>query len=230
MFYVPERNQHLIRSSLPTSHGFVPVPKEGSQVFRSPLPPSKGTPFTNLFKFVATVDNSSYLCIEEAFRFRKETCGGEKQIMTYCTNLAKEGGRKMAEILGTDLMEGLNSRRCYFANVRLPITLAGSGTALDVNNAIRIAEWIAEKLVTEKDAYLGIYLHAGKLWARLSAQIYLDLDDIERGSKQLKDLCTRVAAGEYLRGSSYQAPILAAQEASQRASIPTQEAGTQPSA
>lgn len=225
MFYVPERNQHLIRSGLPTSHGFVPVPKEGSQVFHSPLPPSKGTPFTNLFKWVATVDSSSYLCIEEAFRFRKEICGGEEQIMTYCTDLAIQGGIKMAEILGTDTMEGPHSRRCSFANVRLPITLASPGTVLDEKNAIKIGEWIAEMLATEKDAYLGIYLHAGKLWARLSAQIYLDLEDIERGSEQLKDLCTRAAAGEYLRGHSYQAPIRAAQAAAQRASTATQEAG-----
>ena len=221
MFYVPQRNQHLIRTSLPTSHGFVPVPREGSEAIHSPLPPSKGTPFTNLFKFVATIDNSSYLCIEEALRFRNEVCGGEGKISSYCTNLAIDGGRKMAEVLETDVMEELGgSKRCYFANVRLPITLASPGTELDTKNAIRIAEWIAQKLVTEHDAYLAIYLHAGRLWARLSAQIYIDLEDIERGAKVLKDLCERVAEGQYLWGTSYRL----VKPRSLRASLRTQEA------
>ena len=198
MFYVPERNQHLIRTSLPTSHGFVPVPREGSQTITSPLPPSKGTPFTNLFKFVATLDNSPYLCIQEALQFRREFCGGEERILKYCTDLATTGGRKTANILGTDVMEETGSlKRCFFANIRLPIPLGSRQNEIDERDAISIAVWIAGKLVTEYDAYLGIYLHAGNLWARLSAQIYIDLDDIEKGAKALKTLCDRVVQGDY---------------------------------
>ena len=198
MFYVPERNQHLIRTSLPTSHGFVPVPREGAQPIHDPLPPSEGTPFTNLFKFMATIDNSAYLCVEEAIRFRDEICGGEDNIMSYNTDLAITGGRKMAEILGTEVMEEEGgSKRCYFANVRLPIALGSEEGKVPAVDVVLIAQWIAEKLVTEYDAYLGIYFHAGKLWARLSAQIYIDLEDIEQGARFLKQLCQRVASGEY---------------------------------
>lgn len=198
MFYVPERNQHLIRTSLPTSHGFVPAPREGFQTINSPLPPSKGTPFTNLFKFVATIDNSPYLCIREALRFREEVGGGEEKILRYCTDLATTGGRKMADILGTDVMEETgNLKRCFFANIRLPISLGSRQNEVNEREAIEVAQWIAGKLVIEYDAYLGIYVHAGKLWARLSAQIYIDLDDIEKGANALKELCERVVQGDY---------------------------------
>lgn len=198
VFYVPERNQHLIRTSLPTSHGFVPVPREGSQTINSPLPPSKGTPFTNLFKFVATLDSSPYLCIQEALRFRREVCEGEEKILRYCTDLATTGGRKTADILGTDVMEETgNLKRCFLANIRLPIPLGSRQNEVEERDAIKIAEWIAGKLVTEYDTYFGIYVHAGKLWARLSAQIYIDLDDVEKGAKALNVLCDRVVQGDY---------------------------------
>lgn len=195
---MPQRNQHLIRTSLPTSHGFVPVPREGSQAIYDPLPPSPGTPFINLFKFVATIDSNPYLCIEEALRFRNEVCGGEERIMKYSTDLAINGGRKLAEILGTDNMEDVGKlKRCCFANVRLPVPLGSGSNEINEKDAIKIAQWIAEKLDTEYDTYLGVYVHGGKLWTRLSGQIYIDLEDVEKGARALKALCERVVQGEY---------------------------------
>lgn len=207
ILYVPKCNQHLIRTSLPTSHGFVPIPREGCTI-HSPFPAAKGTPFTNLFTFGATMDNSPYLCVNEALRFRKEVCGGEEKIYNYCTKLAADGGRRMAEILGTNVMDEPGSDDCFFANIRLPVNLANQGTKLDEQNAVKIAGWIAEMLAGEHDTFVGIYLHGGNLWARLSAQIYLDLEDIVKGAKALKVLCRRVLSGEYLRGTSYALTLL----------------------
>ena len=149
------------------------------------------------------MDNSPYLCVQEALRFRKEVGGGEEEIYNYCTKLAADGGRRMADILGTNVMEGPGSNRCFFANIKLPVHLANQGTKFDEQNAVKIAGWIAEKLAGEHDTFLGIYLHAGNLWARLSAQIYLDLEDVEKGANALNSLCRRVLEGEYLRGTSY---------------------------
>ena len=149
------------------------------------------------------MDNSPYLCIQEALRFRKEVCGGEDKIYNHCTKLAADGGQRVAEILGTNVMEETGSNRCFFANIRLPVLLANEGTKFDEQNAVRIAGWIAEKLASEYDTFFGIYLHAGNLWARFSAQIYLDLEDVEKGAEALNDLCSRASKGEYLRGTSY---------------------------
>ena len=199
MFYVPKRNQHLIRTSLPTSHGFEPLPREGAQAINNPMPPGKGTPFTNLFGLGATIDNSPYLCFDAALRFRNEICGGEEEIATYCTNLAIDAGRKLADVLGTEGMEeGAALKRCCFANVRLPLALGNGDREVKDKDAVKVAQWIAEKLVTEYDTFLGIYIHGGKLWLRFSAQIYIDLDDVMEGAVALKELCERVALGEYL--------------------------------
>ena len=204
VFYVPQKNHHLIRSTLPTSHGFVPLPREGAAQTPDPLANSKliDSPFRKLFRFVATTDDSAYLCIIAALKFRKEICGGEDSIQAYNTHIAVEGGRTMTAILGTEVMEETGDlRRCFFANVRLPLTLGdeNNGEKSDIakDDALHVANWIVEKLVDEFDMYFGIYIHAGSIWARLSGQIYIDLEDVERGAKALRDLCARVKAGEH---------------------------------
>lgn len=78
VFYVPSRNQHLMRSSLPTSHWYEPVPRPGKQPTPNPLPPSTKSNFVQQFEFVGTVDNASLLCIPAALKFREEICGGEE--------------------------------------------------------------------------------------------------------------------------------------------------------
>ena len=42
------------------------------------------SPIVLLFQFLATLDVSPYLYIEEASKFRREVCGGEMKIMKYC--------------------------------------------------------------------------------------------------------------------------------------------------
>lgn len=201
VFYVPKRNQHLIRSALPTSHGFEPLPKEGAQFIPDPLANSKkrATPFQKLFKFVATVDSSPYLCIGAALRFRNDVCGGEENISAYNKHVAQEGGKKVAEILGTETMEDAgNLKRCFFANVRLPIAIGNGHRKVKETDVLLVLEWIVETLVEEFDMYLSIYMHAGRIWTRLSGQIYVEMQDVEKGAYALREICERVRAGEYL--------------------------------
>ncbi|KIW79292.1 hypothetical protein Z517_05904 [Fonsecaea pedrosoi CBS 271.37] len=127
VLYVPERNQHLMRSSLPTSHYFVPVPRPGVPPANNPLPPTGKSNFVSQFEFVGSVDNAPFLCLEEALRFRKEVCGGEAAIMKYCHDLAHAGGRRVAEILGTEVMDNDThtlTKECCLVNVRLPLEVS----------------------------------------------------------------------------------------------------------
>jgi len=157
------------------------------------------SPFQKLFRFVATQDDSSYLCIQTALKFREDVCGGEDRIREYNTHIAVEGGKRIASILGTEVMEETgNLKRCFFANVRLPLTIGDHGTDIQQENALQVVEWIVEKLVDEFDMYMAVYMHAGKIWTRLSAQIYIDLQDVERGANALKEICKRVDAGEHI--------------------------------
>ncbi|KAI1611421.1 selenocysteine lyase [Exophiala viscosa] len=152
VLHVPKRNQHLIRTTFPTSHGYTP-PADASSKIRNPLPPTEKSPFVNLFQFVATADNAPYYCVPAAINFRQNLCGGEEAIYNYIRDIAQRGADLLAMVLGTEVMDDLDQghglktmgsyeasdrreggrvgwsgglRDCAMANVLLPITIQGA--------------------------------------------------------------------------------------------------------
>lgn len=246
VFYVPQRNQHLIRSTVPTSHGYVPLP--GAAPRANPLPPSAKSAFVNAFEYVGTLDNSPYLCVKDALEFRERVLGGEARIQRYMRSLATEGGAKVSEKLGTWVLghehgDSLTSCACAMVNVAMPIVvkqdnIQGSSAAVDRkdetqtgqdgaqdtassvsaaapegpntqkkdraediviprNDAQRIWSWMTEVLVHDYQTFIPLFYHDGRFWARLSGQVYLDMDDFGWAGETLKLLCERVARREY---------------------------------
>ncbi|KAI1200652.1 PLP-dependent transferase [Nemania serpens] len=186
VFYVPLRNQHLITSAMPTSHGY--VSKSGSRF--NPLPPSSKSPFINNFEFVGTLDTSPHVCVKEAIEWRERVLGGEAKIMEYTHMLAQEGGKAVARILGTEVLdnESRTMSRCAMTNVALPIHVSVA--------SISTQDWMMRTMVKEYKTFIALIIHAGQLWARLSAQVYLDLEDFEWAGHMLLQLCERVKGGE----------------------------------
>jgi selenocysteine lyase/cysteine desulfurase len=190
VFYVPFRNQHLIRTSLPTSWRY-----------RDDEAPdwSGKSRFVMIFEFVATMDHSSYCCVPAAIQFRKTVCGGEGEILKYCWNLAARGGQRVADILGTEIMANKSGSlaKCCFSTIKLPIVLRDGEGALvkgefHSGDASKIKSWLNKTAYKEFDTYLQIDSHAGAMWVRLSAQIYLELQDYEWLGPKLKELCHRL--------------------------------------
>lgn len=123
VFYVPLRNQHLIRSTVPTSHGYMPL--DPSNARANPLPPSAKSPFVNNFEFVGTLDNSPYLCVKDALEWRKTVLGGEERIRKYVRDLANMGGEEVARALGTWVMRNEENTLgdCGMVNVAMPLVV-----------------------------------------------------------------------------------------------------------
>ncbi|KAB8298679.1 hypothetical protein EYC80_000856 [Monilinia laxa] len=196
VFYVPLRNQHLIRTSLPTSHGY----RKGSP---NDTPKDINDYFLSMFNFVATIDYTPYLCIPAAISFRNTICGGEASIRQYCFDLAKVGGSICASALNTYTLPVDPGRETCFTNIRLPIPFWPNNTqhkhtnttAFPFTEAEKIRFWLNKTAVEESDTYLQIGWHAGVLWVRLSAQIYLELRDFEWVGERLRNLCERVNEG-----------------------------------
>lgn len=184
----------------------------------NPLP-SLGEPKTQfeiLFEFVGTVDYSPYLCVPAALKFREEICGGEVRIMEYCEKLAWEAGNLVAQILGTEVMcePGVNPktrtgqlRRCAFATVRLPLAVddgrrrhasktVSSYSVLSAEEAPVVARWMETVLAMEYNTLVLHLVHAGWIWARVSAQVYLEAKDFSWLAETLVQVCKRVAKGE----------------------------------
>lgn len=190
VFHVPLRNQHLIRSTLPTSHGFV-----ARGTARPPVPAGAKSDFVNMFEFVGTVDASPALCVPAALRFREQVCGGEARIMAYCHDLALAGASVMAAQLGTEVLQRENGACCLY-NVRLPISAGGDGVARE--HWDRIRPWMMDTFQERYNTALPVVLYAGCWWVRVSGQVYLELSDFEFAAGAVAETCERVRRGEYL--------------------------------
>jgi hercynylcysteine S-oxide lyase len=206
IFHVPARNQSSIRSTMPTSHGF--MPRNPDSAFMNPLPSNTKTPFVANFEFVGTLDNTPYICVPEALKWRQEACGGEEAIRNYCQELVMEGTRKMAEALGTEIMDNEEGTitDCCMVNVRLPLRVSHSRETrteqgeyvVKPGYGIEATAWMLDTLMDEFKTFVAIYYFQDSWWARMSGQIYLEMADFEWAGRVLMELCERVGKGEYL--------------------------------
>lgn len=116
--------------------------------------------------------------------------------MEYCETLAREGGAIVARLLGTEIMDNAEGTltQCFFSNVRLP--LHAEQFTLPERN--QITQWITSRLVFDHHTFLAIHYHADAWWVRLSAQVYLELQDFDWAARTLDKLCKQVADRKFL--------------------------------
>jgi selenocysteine lyase/cysteine desulfurase len=214
VFYVPARNQNLMVSTLPTSHGYV------SKAASKSTPPGGKTAFSSNFEYTGTLDNSPYLCVKDSIQWRRETLGGEKKIYEYLVTLARKGGETVARILGTTVLDNRahTATNCAMVNVRLPLTIRDASNqdetvslrdhqdgpaerVVQSKDVDRASQWMMKTLVDEHRTFIVVYAHGQHLWTRLSAQIYLEVGDFEWAGRILLGLCERVGRKEYDGGN-----------------------------
>jgi len=151
---------------------------------------------------------SPYLCITEALEFRGRL-GGEAQVQQYCFGLARRGGKLMAEVLNTEVMDNKSSTlsECCFAMVRLPVQFVSqqqprSETArdgvFDTKDGPKIVKWIMTTLKDKHNTWKPANFYCGAIWVRVSAQVYLDIQDFEWAARVLKELCRQAQDGRSL--------------------------------
>ncbi|KAJ5384131.1 Pyridoxal phosphate-dependent transferase major region subdomain 1 [Penicillium concentricum] len=196
VFYVPERNQAMMRSTLPTSHGFIPRP-QGSRVYFKESANEK-TEFVSNFEFVGTADNFSFLAVPEAIRWRQRVCGSETEIRNYCVQLSRTGGQRVADILGTVILDNTahTSTDCFMVNILLPIQKPTSGDGSLVKERGKpdttVTEWMQQTMIKSYNTFMPVFPFQGSWWVRLSGQIYLETSDFDWAGWTLKDLCKKL--------------------------------------
>ena len=212
ILYVPRRNQHLIRTTFPTSHGFQPKCRP-KPTLAADATTVAVDPFGDLFAWAATIDMTPYLCVPAALKFRAETFGGEEIIRKYCHALASHGSDLMVQRLGygSYLMADFNRGQFCFSVVSLPLQFCPENDvelireiehdrtrpSFIYENGPAIVKWIMDKLVNEFNTYIPMKFYQDRIWIRISAQTYLEPADYEWAAKVLGKLCTRVEAGEW---------------------------------
>ncbi|KAH6880982.1 pyridoxal phosphate-dependent transferase [Coprinopsis sp. MPI-PUGE-AT-0042] len=161
VLYIPSRNQHIIKTSVPTGNFYIP------------LADRNGDPNIQIqFEWHGTINWTPYMTVPDALAFRK-WLGGEDKINEYCHDLAMKGGKLLSEKWGTQLMDPEGVQTCNMVNVELPIP---ADTKVPHDGGA-----IVNKLMLEKyNAYSAIYFHNGKWWTRCSAQVFNDISDFEK--------------------------------------------------
>lgn len=207
VFYVPVRNQHLMKSPLPTSWGYAPPAaaafQEADGETEDPkipnIPAGKKSAFEQNFEFTGTMDLSANAVVGEAVRWREEVCGGEEAIYTYLRDLNRKGAKIVAETLGTKVMENPEGtlQNCAMSTVLLPIKTVAKGGKVEIADVGSIGEWVVATIVKEYKSFPFVRFWQGQFWARLSAQIYLDESDYEWTGQMLKEVCERINNLEY---------------------------------
>lgn len=204
VFYVPVRNQHLLTTTLATSHGYVPRKVKRN----NPLPASTKGPFIENFEFVGTKDNAPYLCVKDAIAWRRDVLGGEAKILAYMTDLNKKGIKRVAEILGTEYLDNAKGTmtNCAMGNVALPVWIGEKGAGAKETDVVipaedegKLYQWILKACMYDYKTSFSRFVLGGRFWIRISAQVYLDMSDYEHGGKVLKDMCERIGRGDYLK-------------------------------
>ncbi|KAF9790913.1 PLP-dependent transferase [Thelephora terrestris] len=183
VLYVPRRNQHIIKTTLPTSAFYV-SPNDYAKDPTLPKPPN----FVKQFEWTGTHDPTPYLSIGPALDFR-EWLGGEEKINGYCRDLAIRGGQRLAEILGTEEMDQTPNHEVTLnmVNVKLPLP----DTPKDAVKVV-IDGFFKKKLLLGWNAFAPpFYLH-GSWWVRCSAQIWNDISDFEYMGNAYKELSAQV--------------------------------------
>ena len=177
VLYVPKRNQHIVRASFPTSFAYISPKdrKEGDYNFveqfecRFFIDKYSSLPFVDTSIGNGTIDFVPLLSIEAAFAFRS-WLGGEHVINAYTHKLAVEGGKRLAQILGTKVLDEDGEFTESMANVQLPIPLDYSYPKID--------ELLKRKLLLERKMFAAPLYHNRLWWVRCSAQVWLEVSRV----------------------------------------------------
>ncbi|KAI0926138.1 hypothetical protein AcW1_008381 [Taiwanofungus camphoratus] len=173
LLYVPQRNQYLIKSSVPTSHMY-------------------GASFVKQHEWTGTMDLAPFLSVSAALDFRN-WLGGEAVINTYCHQLAMDGGKRLAEVMGTKVMDETGELTLNMTNVLLPLPVEGStGQVYSYETLEAINTLFREKLLYEWNTYAAHYFHAGGWWCRCSAQVWNEISDFEYVGRAFNAICKEI--------------------------------------
>uniref|UniRef100_D8Q269 Aminotransferase class V domain-containing protein n=1 Tax=Schizophyllum commune (strain H4-8 / FGSC 9210) TaxID=578458 RepID=D8Q269_SCHCM len=181
VFYVPERNQGIVKASFPVSPYYV-SPKDRQ---------SPSDNFVVQHNMTATIDWSNFFTIPAALQFRA-WLGGEAAINAYTHKLALEGGKRIAEILQTEMMYPDEDSGMELSMVNVALPLPACGKVIEYAFQMKVQGLIQRKLLEERNLGPTRYYHNGRLWLRVSGQVWLEMEDFEKVGWGVKEVCEEV--------------------------------------
>lgn len=141
--------------------------------------------FDTEFAWMGTNDYSSLMSIQGALAFRKQF--GEDAIIHYTHNLALEGGKAIAKILGSSVLTPDDHQVANMVNIRLPFK--------DLSHPkLSSPAHLMNLLMDRYNLFTPSFKHGGNMYTRVSAQIYLELSDFVRLGNIWKEIVDEINA------------------------------------
>ncbi|RPD59984.1 PLP-dependent transferase [Lentinus tigrinus ALCF2SS1-7] len=186
LLYVPQRNQYMIKSSVPTADEYC---SPGTKAYEK-----RGTGFVTQHEYLGGSDVTPFLVIPEVFAFR-QWLGGEEAINGYCSKLAVEGGKRLAEVMKTQVLDESGELTLNMPNVQLPLPVEKTpGELYPPELRTKINLFLQSKLLYDWKTYAAHYYHNGGFWCRCSAQVFNEVSDFEYLGRAFNALCQEVEA------------------------------------
>lgn len=174
--YAPKRTQQYL-PSMPTSHYYI-SPTDPPATGPPLLPTDAASNFVASWEFNGTVDLSNFLSLTQALEYR-EWLGGNDAIMRYNSTLARRGGQILTKLLGPrSVVMGAVELTAAMVNVSIPVDVG----AIDRHafpSLQHVAVRLQAVLADNNPTFIPFYAHNDKVWARVSAQVWLEERDFE---------------------------------------------------
>ncbi|CAF1041956.1 unnamed protein product [Rotaria sordida] len=132
--------------------------------------------FQNEFFWLGTKDYSSYLTISDALDFR-QTIANEIDIYNYNHQLAIQAGYLLAQMWNSSILISNEKFISTMNNIELPVII----NTLDKMNILY------QKLINQYNIFLPMIEFDKKFYCRISAQIYMELNDYQTVGKIVLD-------------------------------------------
>jgi selenocysteine lyase/cysteine desulfurase len=107
--------------------------------------------------------------------------------LQYITTLAKQGGDRVASILGTEVLGDDDQRKSPMVMVRLPLTFNAGEVQRGEQHLLR--EKIEREISEKHGTWIPLIYHGGHMYVRLSGQVYLTLEEFEKAGQILSKFC-----------------------------------------
>lgn len=159
----------------------------------------RGEAFAANFQSVGTLEDAPYLCVQAALdwrrRIRWKGKRGEDAVRAYLQDLATEGGKHVAHVLGTEVLDNTRQTlsRCAITTVRLPLPQGFQIGSVDVGACVM------RRMMEEHQIAVVVSSYREAWWVRLCAQVYLTLEDFEKMAMLLRELCEKLVQDERSR-------------------------------
>ncbi|KAI0826155.1 pyridoxal phosphate-dependent transferase, partial [Irpex lacteus] len=166
---VPRRNQHVIKSSIPAQTPFSPI-------ILNPVPATRaGAQWIlecYMHVWLSTPGRHAVTIADPSALAFRNWLGGEEKITSYNRKLAIEGGKRLAELLGTRLLDEIGEQTLSMARFTMFLKIHPACSIYTDDIKKKIGAFFWDQFFNKWDTYIAFHFHNGEWWARISAQVW----------------------------------------------------------